>query len=132
MPAGNEPFVTVAPEFFVPDVAAAVRFYTDVLGFAVLRQDPLFAVVALGAAHVLIAHDSLAPPAAHMAGPRGVGLNVRIMVDDVDAVYRRAKDRGARIVHEIADRDYGLRDFIVADRDGFELRFASPVGRGED
>jgi catechol 2,3-dioxygenase-like lactoylglutathione lyase family enzyme len=124
-----EAFAPVAPEFFVPDVAASVRFYVDVFGFVALRQEPDFAVVALGNAHVLLAHDSFTSREALSAGPRGVGLNIRIMVDDVNAMYRRARDGGARIAHDIADRDYGLRDFIVTDRDGFLLRFASPITR---
>jgi uncharacterized glyoxalase superfamily protein PhnB len=49
------------------------------------------------------------------------------MVDDVDEIYERAKANGVRIVHEIRDRPYGLRDFILADADGFMLRFAAPV-----
>ena len=129
MAAGSERLVPVAPEFFVPDVAAAIRFYTDVFGFVVLRQEPDFAVVALGDAHVLLAHESLTSAAALRSGPHGVGLNVRIMVDDVDEMYRRAKAGGATIVHDLADRSYGLRDFIVADLDGFMLRFAAPLAQ---
>jgi uncharacterized glyoxalase superfamily protein PhnB len=125
-PAGNEPFVTVAPEFFVRDVEASVTFY-QLLGFAVLRQEPDFAVVALGYAHVLLAADAFADPKWLASGPRSVGLNIRIMVDDADAAFARASDAGARLVSPIADRDYGLRDFIIADLDGFLLRFAAPV-----
>jgi hypothetical protein len=32
------------------------------------------------------------------------------------------------IVHEIADRYYGLRDFVISDLNGFRLRFASSLG----
>jgi hypothetical protein len=32
---------------------------------------------------------------------------------------------GARVVSPIGDRYYGLRDFTIADPDGFGLRFAS-------
>jgi len=126
MSGGNEPLVKVAPEFFVRDVAAAVRWYVDKLGFVMLRQEPDFAVVALGEAHVLLAHESIAPDRAQLA-TRGAGVNVRIMVDDVDAIYERAKASGVRIVHDIADRYYGLRDFILADADGFMLRFAQAI-----
>ena len=130
MTAGGEPLVKVAPEFFVRDVAAAVQFYVDKLGFVVLRQEPDFAVVALGDAHVLLAHESIAPDRAELAGTtRGAGLNVRIMVDDVDEIYERAKANGVRIVHDIRDRPYGLRDFIFADPDGFMLRFAAPLAK---
>ena len=51
--------------------------------------------------------------------------NVRVMVPDVDQCWRRANDLGARIITAIDDRYYGLRDFIIADLDGFGVRFAS-------
>ena len=128
MTSHHEPLVKVAPEFFVRDVGASVRFYVEKLGFVLLRQEPVFAVVALGDAHVLLAHESIAPDRAELGSTtRGAGVNVRIMVDDVDAVYERAKANGVRIVHDIADRYYGLRDFIVADPDGFMLRFAADL-----
>jgi uncharacterized glyoxalase superfamily protein PhnB len=50
------------------------------------------------------------------------------MVADVDACWRRANEIGARVVTPIADRYYGLRDFTIADPDGFGVRFASPRG----
>jgi lactoylglutathione lyase len=125
--SGNEPLVRVAPEFFVRDVAASVAFYLR-LGFAALRQEPDFAVVGLGDAHVLLADERLAGgQLLDASGSRGAGVNIRIMVEDVDAMYRLATAAGAPIVHDIADQSYGLRDFIMADADGFLLRFASPV-----
>ncbi len=124
--AGNEAYVSVAPEFFVRDVASSVQFY-ERLGFAPLRQEPEFAVVALGEAHILLASERLAGEQLPANDRRGLGVNVRIMVEDADAAFERASDAGARLVHPIADRDYGLRDFIIADPDGFLLRFAAPV-----
>jgi uncharacterized glyoxalase superfamily protein PhnB len=53
--------------------------------------------------------------------------NVRVMVPDVDDLWRRANGIGARIVVPIADRYYGLRDFTIADPDGFGIRFASEL-----
>jgi uncharacterized glyoxalase superfamily protein PhnB len=49
------------------------------------------------------------------------------MVPDVDQCWRRANEIGARIVIAIADRYYGLRDFTIADPDGFGIRFASEL-----
>jgi uncharacterized glyoxalase superfamily protein PhnB len=49
------------------------------------------------------------------------------MVPDVGAWWRRATGRGARVLAPIADRDYGLRDFTIADPDGFGLRFATRI-----
>ena len=51
--------------------------------------------------------------------------HVRIMVEDVDHWWKVASDVGLEIHSPIADRDYGLRDFILLDPDGMGLRFAS-------
>ncbi len=129
---GNESTIPIAPELFVRDMEASIRFYVERLGFRTVRQESGFAVVSLGEAHVLLATPDEAAPAMASwlaTGPRGIGLNIRIMVDAVDALYQRAADRGATVIQEIDDRAYGLRDFIIADPDGFLLRFASPIER---
>jgi uncharacterized glyoxalase superfamily protein PhnB len=62
-----------------------------------------------------------------LAGARGVGLDVRFLVDDVEQVYRAARAAGVEIVHDLGDRPYGLRDFILRDPHGYRLRFAAPL-----
>ena len=51
--------------------------------------------------------------------------NVRVMVPNVDECWRTATDVGARVIIPIGDRYYGLRDFTIADPDGFGIRFAT-------
>lgn len=41
-----------------------------------------------------------------------------LVVDDADAVYRRAVDAGARIELELVDEDYGGRGFTCRDPEG--------------
>jgi lactoylglutathione lyase len=126
--------IPITVELFVPDVETSVRFYTEKLGFGLMRLErgmidgqerATFAVVGLERAVLLIAHRSLG--GAPAVPPGGGAIHIRIMVDDVDALHRRAKDNGVVIANDIADRLYGLRDFIVDDPDGFRLRFASPL-----
>jgi uncharacterized glyoxalase superfamily protein PhnB len=126
----------VCPELFVPDVGAAIDFYTGRLGFTLYRVDPPaepgpdseFAILTLGRAVVMFAQDRLYEA---MGGStqsrRGVAIDVRIMVDDADAMYNRCRENGVEIVHDIADRYYGLRDFVIIDLNGFRLRFAAPL-----
>ena len=47
------------------------------------------------------------------------------MVPNVDDYWKLVKEMGAQIVIPIADRYYGLRDFIISDPDGFGVRFAT-------
>jgi len=44
--------------------------------------------------------------------------DVSIEVDDVDAVYERARAAGVEIVYPIADEEWGLRRFFVRDPNG--------------
>jgi uncharacterized glyoxalase superfamily protein PhnB len=53
--------------------------------------------------------------------------NIRVMVPDVDEHWRLANEMGARIIVPIADRYYGLRDFMIADPNGFGVRFATAL-----
>ena len=51
--------------------------------------------------------------------------NLRVMVPNVDEYWKLANEIGAKIIIPLADRYYGLRDFTIADPDGFGVRFAS-------
>jgi catechol 2,3-dioxygenase-like lactoylglutathione lyase family enzyme len=130
----NLEFAPLAVELFVPDVSEAVRFYTEHLGFRLVRSEPetsgilTFALTALGPAVFMFMSEAYyAGPRQHLASGRGEGVDIRVMVDDVDAIHDRPIAAGMLIVHPVADRDYGLRDFIVRDPWGFRLRFASPL-----
>jgi uncharacterized protein YndB with AHSA1/START domain/catechol 2,3-dioxygenase-like lactoylglutathione lyase family enzyme len=47
-----------------------------------------------------------------------VHADVSIEVDDVDAVYDRARAEGAEIVYPLTDEEWGLRRFFVRDPNG--------------
>src|SRR3954447_14761961 len=103
-------------EIFVSDMARAKVFYVE-LGFAVLTDRGTFVVLDWeGHELFLDERHGLMPPERPTA-------NVRVMVLDVDRYWARAQEMGARVVEPIADRDYGLRDFTIADPDGFGIRF---------
>jgi uncharacterized glyoxalase superfamily protein PhnB len=50
---------------------------------------------------------------------------VAVAVANVDALYARAKAAGAEIVTEIADQDYGSRDFCCRDPEGHLWNFGT-------
>ncbi len=132
----TERLAPVAPEFFVRDVDASVAFYVDKLGFTLVRADPEgdgrhgFAVLARGDAEFMFVHESSLGPVnrAALPYPRAAGVDIRLMVDDVDAVYASVRARGVNVVLPIDDRPYGLRDFIISDADGYRIRFAQRIG----
>ena len=52
-----------------------------------------------------------------------------IFVYDVDEFYLHLKDSGVNITNDIADREYGMRDFDIVDLNGFRLTFATGIDR---
>jgi catechol 2,3-dioxygenase-like lactoylglutathione lyase family enzyme len=117
-------------EIVVRDIQRSTRFYRQ-LGFRVLRdasdfveltwEDHQLYITELSAYHEINREEVelLDPPKFPIA-------NIRIMVPNVDQYWKLAKEIGAKVVIPIADRYYGLRDFIISDPDGFGIRFATP------
>ena len=50
---------------------------------------------------------------------------VYVAVDDVDAHYERAKAAGAEITRELADTEYGSREYSARDLDGHVWSFGT-------
>ena len=109
-------------EFDVRALGRSVSFYES-LGFAVKRREGDFAEVTWEGVELYLAEHAALIGVPLPARPL---VNVRVMVPDVDARWRLAQTFGARVVAPIDDRHYGLRDFTIADPDGYGLRFASP------
>ncbi len=121
MPFKAPPEDQLVLELFVRDFGRAMAFY-EALGFAVERREADFAVLRFEGCGLLIQEIKRLGDV-----PRIPAANLRIMVADVDAKWEQAQSLGAKVFVPIADREYGLRDFIVLDPDGFGVRFASPI-----
>jgi catechol 2,3-dioxygenase-like lactoylglutathione lyase family enzyme len=120
----------LAPELFVRDLESSLAFYTDRLGFRVVRSEANFAVLALGEARLqlVLLDESIDGQKEWLAGgPRGIGVNLRFIVDDVEAMYAEARRHDVTVVREPGDRFYGLRDFTIIDPDGFIVSFGSAL-----
>ena len=121
-----EPTEQLVTEILVRDVRRSVAFYRR-LGFELLRDAGDF-VELTWEDHRLFLAEATAFRDVHVedvAPPPFPTANVRVMVPDVDRWWKLAHDSGAAVVVPIGDRYYGLRDFTIADPDGFGIRFAS-------
>ena len=106
-------------EVYARDLPRSIEFY-QALGFEVLSAADDFVVLAWEDHRFFLEpRPDLPTPIDH---PQA---NVRIMVADVDRYWAIAQQLGARVIKPIEDRYYGLRDFTIADPDGFGLRFGS-------
>ena len=114
-------------EIVVRDIGRSVEFYGR-LGFELLRDGGDFVELTWEDHRLFLAELSAfrdTPDAAPVTPPPFPLANVRVMVPDVDEYWKRVNELGARIIVPLADRYYGLRDFTIADPDGFGVRFAS-------
>ena len=56
--------------------------------------------------------------------PRGYGVELVLMVDDIKAYYEKVKDKG-NIIEPLQMRSWGLEDFRTLDPFGYYLRFTT-------
>lgn len=144
--------VPIVPELDVTDLRSSLEFYVGVIGFSVVFERPRerFAYLALDRSELML-QESEGPGrrfrTARLERPFGRGINLQILVPDVDRVY--AAIRLAELVPlvDMEERWYdvdvtkpsgrwvrrgqmqaGNRQFVVADPDGYLLRFYSDLG----
>lgn len=128
------------PELDVSDLDQSLRFYREVIGCEVLYERPeeRFAFPELEGAQFML--EEAAGPGrrfstASLEYPFGRGVNFQIQVARVDPLYQRCAKSQWPIVIELEERWYrkdelelGNRQFVVADPDGFLLRFFEDLG----
>ena len=93
-------------------MAAANRFYADLLGLTVAGDFGWVGFLTAddrpGVELHTVTRDATAP----------VDSVISIAVDDVDEAYRRVREAGVEVVHELRDEDWGVRRFFFRDPDG--------------
>jgi catechol 2,3-dioxygenase-like lactoylglutathione lyase family enzyme len=120
-----DPTEQLVTEIVVSEIARSVHFYRR-LGFELLRDGGDFVELTWENHRLFLAEPSAFRNDLAATTPPPFPLaNVRVMVANVDEYWKLANEIGARIIIPIADRYYGLRDFTIADPDGFGIRFAS-------
>lgn len=119
------------PQLTVRHIEASVKFYEEILGFeATLRDpetDPIFVMLENGEASLyLVSEDSREEiyqlQQLKAGDARGTGVRIYFEVENAEAVYRLAQDRGVPVLRALTyneREDY--TDFSIADPDGYEV-----------
>jgi catechol 2,3-dioxygenase-like lactoylglutathione lyase family enzyme len=120
-------------ELCVSDFEQSITWFEHVLGFRVVaREANEYAELSGGETSLQLAADDapywkperprLLPP-----GQRGSGVEIVLLVDNVDAVYRQAQQARADIVRPLADYPWHMRQFWVRHPDGYLIRPAQRI-----
>jgi predicted enzyme related to lactoylglutathione lyase len=123
---------TVNVRYLVHDVEAALGFYTDTLGFAVLSDaSPAFADVQRGNLRLLLSgpKSSAGRPMADGEQPAPGGWNrIHFIVDDLDDEVARLEATGAALRNPIVEGPGG-RQILLVDPSGNFVELFQPATR---
>ncbi len=127
----------LSPTLAVRDMKKTIEFYRDVLGFKLGLVFPDAGDLQT-AEYADLSKDGMVVmfiPARNVAiggeEKLGVGVNFYMEIDGkVDDYYTEVKAKGARIVAEIRDEPFGIRDFTTEDVDGYQLTFVNRLQGG--
>jgi catechol 2,3-dioxygenase-like lactoylglutathione lyase family enzyme len=110
----------------VPDVRATAAWY-ETIGFTVVETygdgtDGLsFAILSAGNTRLLLNQGG------HPSTAERREADLYVDVDNADQLFGSLRDR-VEIVAELADTDYGMREFIIRDPNGFWITFGQHGG----
>jgi catechol 2,3-dioxygenase-like lactoylglutathione lyase family enzyme len=120
----------VIPSIRVADVAAAVAFYVDVLGFEVVRGEPADGNVAVARRDERV---MLEAGGDFYSQPYNEAIRERIGArsphalyleePELDGLHERVRAAGVPIVDPLAERPWGQREFTLEDPEGNWLTF---------
>ena len=117
-----------APVLRVTDLASAVRFYCEVLGFTVEFEYDDYVILEIDHSQVHLAGPAAGKPAG--------GGTVYVFCEEVDEFFGRiraggAKVPGLKVIREPGNQFYCMRDFRIHDPDGNELTFGRALSAEE-
>ncbi len=123
---------TLTPHAYVlatHDLAAATRYFVDVLGFEKDWSDAdRWQSVRRGDVRINIGACPDALPVAALGDHNYFGF---FSIDDVDALHREFVERSAIIRAAPADRPWGWREMAVTTPEGHRMMFAQWIGLAE-
>jgi uncharacterized glyoxalase superfamily protein PhnB len=123
----------LTPNLIVDSVERSLAFYENVLGFArgftVPAAPPLvFGSVVSGVIEIFFNEKTAAVKEYPGFSGERIGLTgtMYVEVEGLDALYERLK-AGVKIVMPVVRQFYGVKEFAIADPDGYVITFAERV-----
>lgn len=126
-------FTKITPNLLVASVERSLAFYVDTLGFTRGLTVPdaapfAFASVVGGPVEIFLndAAGAVKEYPGFAGKPLGCTGTLFIEMQGVDALHDRLKG-SVTIVMPIETKFYGMREFAIADPDGYVITFAQPT-----
>ncbi len=127
-------FLRLTPNLVVRDVERSIRFYCDVLDFELDKHVPekppfVFASVRGGGVEIFLNEHTTVIEEYPAFGkiPIGGTLTLYMAMQGIDDLYSDMRSNGAKVVMPIETKFYGVREFAIADPDGYIITLAERV-----
>ncbi len=113
-PVPPQGLLMILPELPLNNVSEGVVHYRDVLGFRINYQQHDLAVMYRDQVSLLL----IARTERH----KGIG-STYVYVENADALFAELRAKGANVQGEPVSQPWGLREFLVLDPEGNQIRF---------
>ena len=114
-------------EIFTSDYPRCIAFYSNILQFNIIRNEPTYLYMNKGDIYLAalpdLSEEAMAEKAAYRQPPRGV--EIVFEVDDLDAERDHVVQKGWKLDNDIQLQPWGLKDFRLTDPDGYYLRITT-------
>lgn len=131
----------LVPELLVSNIEESLKFYTELIGFKInyAREEEKFYFLEYQGSQIMV--EQLTDDARFTNGipkekPFGQGINFEIETDDAEKLYKLINNSNYPIFYPLEEKWYqtgdmlgGNKQFVVADPDGYLLRFAQDLGK---
>lgn len=128
---GEEPVVLAAePQLFVTDMARALDFYRQGLGFSVVfthGEPPFYAQVARGGARLNLRHVDIMPIAPGFREHEPDLLATIVTLEAAGPLFAAYDAAGLAFHQRLRRESWGAWTFILADPDGNLIAFSAPM-----
>jgi len=118
---------TLSPTLAVRNMKETIEFYKNSLGFKVGMcfpdaNNPEYADLSKDGMVLMFIpakNEGISSKA-----KLGIGVNLYMQIDgDIDEYYEELKKKGVRVLVDIKDEPFGIRDFTIEDVNGYRLTF---------
>lgn len=135
--APSSGFADLVPELGVSSMLDSLSFWRDLLGFEIAYDRPAarFVYLVRGRLQIMLCELNGRWETAEMQRPFGRGVNFQMVVDRIAPMLKALDDAKWPLYEQpneawyrVGDQEYGQREFLVQDPDGYLIRFTERLG----
>lgn len=131
-------FHTLTPYIVVKQAPQAIEFYKKAFGAKLIEKHDtedgkvMHAQLQIGDSMLMLSDEFPEPQGCGMAAPatsKGIAVALHLYVDDVDTVFKKAVQAGAKVVMPVEDQFWGDRFGQLEDPFGHRWSLATPIAQ---